>query len=67
MTFKEYRDNCSHQATFILQIHKGKNITKETYSYADFDEDEEYVLDDYTVTVQDVNYGFDKHWLKLTR
>lgn len=67
MTFKEYRQEQSHSAKFVCDIADGKNLIKKTYDQADFEEDEQYVLDDYQVKVKSVNWGFDKHFLALTK
>lgn len=68
MTFGEYRKECILWNSKIhLQIIEGKNSKKESYDGADFDEDEQYVIDDYEVIKQDVNYGFDIHRLTIKK
>ncbi len=67
MTFKEYRAEQSHFARFNLSIVEGKNLKKEHFVQDDFEEDTEYVLDDYQVKVDKVNWGHDLHFLTLTK
>lgn len=68
MTFGKYRkEKICWNSKIILQIIDGKNLIKKEYAGADFDEDESYILDDYEVISETVNYGFDVHKLTLKK